>query len=333
MNISGDASTSYGFTGEWKDVTGMVFLRARYYTPGTGRFITKDIWPGDYTRPLTLNGWNYVESNPVNFTDPSGLYAKADHYRLTLLWAQREAMKRCPRCLVGSGYGLSHWVAAGNRHMDSQSLDAVFSGHGEFHFKAHDQAWSDVRRMIAVGDPYLVGAALHGLQDYWSHTYEGYTAKFPGHGKDSALAGCIWWSGAQSPCQRPPNAELAILLSLWSSGEIASPTREALKSQLSSLGAGIEDLSTSNLFDIWLREQEGPPDTRKAAYWKNLYGYDTDAYYAFTRRDRLMERDSKAALAEYFDELGTFGLCVFDYWLYVPPDDAEIIRQLSGGTE
>jgi hypothetical protein len=154
-----------------------------------------------------------------------------------------------------------------------------------------------------------------------------------GHTIDSVLAGCIWWSGSQSPCQRPPNEELAILLSLWNSGEITSPTRDALKSELNGLGAGTENLSTSNLFDIWLREQEGPPETRKAAYWKNYYGYDTDAYYAFTARDRLMEEDTKAALAEYFDELGTFGLCVFDYWSYLPPDDAEIIRQLGGGKE
>lgn len=29
-------------------------------------------WAGDYNRPLSLNRWNYVEGNPVNFTDPSG---------------------------------------------------------------------------------------------------------------------------------------------------------------------------------------------------------------------------------------------------------------------
>jgi hypothetical protein len=42
------------------------------YSPGTGRFLTKDSWQGNYNRPLSLNGWNYVESNPINRTDPSG---------------------------------------------------------------------------------------------------------------------------------------------------------------------------------------------------------------------------------------------------------------------
>jgi RHS repeat-associated protein len=52
----------------------LIYLRSRYYAPETGRFITKDVWPGDYTRPLSLNGWNYVEGNPVNRTDPTGKY-------------------------------------------------------------------------------------------------------------------------------------------------------------------------------------------------------------------------------------------------------------------
>jgi hypothetical protein len=42
------------------------------YSPGTGRFLTKDSWPGDYNRPLSLNRWNYVEGNPVNRLDPTG---------------------------------------------------------------------------------------------------------------------------------------------------------------------------------------------------------------------------------------------------------------------
>ena len=80
------------------DATGLVFLRARYYS-GQGRFIQHDTWtsgyinlaePGvsyggsgtgqvstgdwyvDYSRPQSLNGWAYSLSNPVNHIDPSG---------------------------------------------------------------------------------------------------------------------------------------------------------------------------------------------------------------------------------------------------------------------
>jgi len=69
---AGSAQTSYGFTGEWTDPSGMVYLRARYYSSGDGRFLTRDTWMGDYNRPLSLNRWGYVEGNPVNLTDPSG---------------------------------------------------------------------------------------------------------------------------------------------------------------------------------------------------------------------------------------------------------------------
>jgi RHS repeat-associated protein len=78
LNDAGTIATSYGFTGEWTDGTGLVYLRARYYSPRFGRFLSKDVWPGDYTRPLSLNGWNYVEGNSINYTDPSGMCLDED---------------------------------------------------------------------------------------------------------------------------------------------------------------------------------------------------------------------------------------------------------------
>jgi RHS repeat-associated protein len=54
------------------DYNELLYLRARLYAPSMGRFLTKDTWEGDYSRPLSLNRWNYVEGNPVNYTDPSG---------------------------------------------------------------------------------------------------------------------------------------------------------------------------------------------------------------------------------------------------------------------
>ena len=71
-NSVGSGLSSYGFTGEMTDPTGLIYLRARYYASDTGRFISRDIWGGNYNRPLSLNRWNYVEGNPVNYTDPSG---------------------------------------------------------------------------------------------------------------------------------------------------------------------------------------------------------------------------------------------------------------------
>ena len=70
---NGTASTNYGFTGEYTEPTGDIYLRARHYSPGVGRFMTRDTWDGDINKPLSLNRWNYTRGNPVNFVDPSGL--------------------------------------------------------------------------------------------------------------------------------------------------------------------------------------------------------------------------------------------------------------------
>jgi RHS repeat-associated protein len=70
---AGSAQTSYGFTGEFTDPSGMVYLRARYYMPTDGRFLTRDTWDGNMNSPLSFNRWMYVEGNPINYTDPSGL--------------------------------------------------------------------------------------------------------------------------------------------------------------------------------------------------------------------------------------------------------------------
>ncbi len=43
------------------------------YDPASGRFLTKDSWQGDDTTPMSYNAWLYVEDNPVNRVDPSGM--------------------------------------------------------------------------------------------------------------------------------------------------------------------------------------------------------------------------------------------------------------------
>jgi RHS repeat-associated protein len=72
LSTAGPTNTGYGFAGEQADTSGLVHLRARYYSPAQGRFVSRDAWPGDVRRPLSLNRWVYTEGNPVNLADPSG---------------------------------------------------------------------------------------------------------------------------------------------------------------------------------------------------------------------------------------------------------------------
>jgi len=70
---SGTGRSGYGFTGEQTDATtGLVFLRARWLDPATGRFLSVDPWQGSARQPASLHGYLYVAANPVNRVDPSG---------------------------------------------------------------------------------------------------------------------------------------------------------------------------------------------------------------------------------------------------------------------
>ena len=66
----------FSFTGEQSDSdTGLVYLRARYLDPSTGRFASRD--------PIGFAGgdsnlYTYVRNNPVMLTDPSGLWPDID---------------------------------------------------------------------------------------------------------------------------------------------------------------------------------------------------------------------------------------------------------------
>ncbi|MDF2474277.1 MAG: repeat-associated core domain protein, partial [Anaerocolumna sp.] len=68
-------NSPWGYTGESPDIeAGLVYLRARYYEPDTGRFIQQDSYPyfGEIEEPLTRNLYIYGNGNPLKHTDPSG---------------------------------------------------------------------------------------------------------------------------------------------------------------------------------------------------------------------------------------------------------------------
>ena len=61
------------YAGEYYDEeSGLYYLRARYYDPTTGRFISEDSNEGSITNPLSLNLYTYCINNPLIYIDPTG---------------------------------------------------------------------------------------------------------------------------------------------------------------------------------------------------------------------------------------------------------------------
>lgn len=71
-SAAGSSDNRYTFTGEQNDSSGLVFLRARYYEPASGRFVSRDPFPATPEDSQTVGRYSYVKNNPTNSVDPSG---------------------------------------------------------------------------------------------------------------------------------------------------------------------------------------------------------------------------------------------------------------------
>jgi RHS repeat-associated protein len=75
LSESGTGGSGYGFTGEqWDSYMRYLYLRARWYSPSVGRFVSVDPWEGSIQQPGTPHKYVYVQNNAPNYTDPTGMW-------------------------------------------------------------------------------------------------------------------------------------------------------------------------------------------------------------------------------------------------------------------
>jgi RHS repeat-associated protein len=73
FTVSGTTPNEMLYRGEQYDPDlGLYYLRARYYNPLTGRFMSRDPEDGNLTDPKSLHKYLYADGDPVNGFDPTG---------------------------------------------------------------------------------------------------------------------------------------------------------------------------------------------------------------------------------------------------------------------
>jgi RHS repeat-associated protein len=73
---TGSTDNPFLFAGQALDAnTGFYYLRARFYQPSTGRFLSVDPFQGLALDPPSLHRYVYSGNDPVNRTDPSGRFS------------------------------------------------------------------------------------------------------------------------------------------------------------------------------------------------------------------------------------------------------------------
>jgi len=69
---SNHVANPFKYTGQQLDADGKYYLRARFYNPGTGRFLSHDPLIGSDGDPVSMHRYLYAGADGVNACDPSG---------------------------------------------------------------------------------------------------------------------------------------------------------------------------------------------------------------------------------------------------------------------
>jgi len=69
--ISGDIDTDFGYAGYWELENGLKLTWFRAYSPGLGRWLSRD----KYNEEYIINSYSYVSNRPINYIDRKGEFA------------------------------------------------------------------------------------------------------------------------------------------------------------------------------------------------------------------------------------------------------------------
>jgi hypothetical protein len=108
---------------------GLYYLRARYYNPATGRFLSRDPLVGQSWDPKSLHKYLYAGGDPVNAEDPTGKGLVEDAWNFAKSVALYVATKK-GLCALFSGLAASFWFDSAFMSNNPTAQNIVGSGLG-----------------------------------------------------------------------------------------------------------------------------------------------------------------------------------------------------------
>ncbi|HXC79179.1 MAG TPA: fibronectin type III domain-containing protein [Candidatus Acidoferrum sp.] len=143
---TGTISNPFLFSGQYRDTeSGLYYLRARYYDPATGQFLSRDPELNSTWEP-----YGYVADNPLNATDPSGLCFGFGDQTNWICDAFRNN-------IVSGAHAVMNWIGSELKAPEGRLLHGFVSGDTSI---THD-GWYNAGEVL--GGLVLVVSMLDGL--------------------------------------------------------------------------------------------------------------------------------------------------------------------------
>jgi RHS repeat-associated protein len=187
---SAGSPTLLGYAGELTDPNWLEYLRARWYDPVAGAFMSRDPLAGRPEDPSSLNGFVYAARRPTSFTDPSGLDPSSSSnfaYAIAGVFADLDSSDRgtqfraalklaVPSVLVAIPLGLAAAPAiagggtalatSGSATLATGSALTFGTGHAARHLSGLQVSASEVENAIAAEIQSLRATATVG-SEWW----------------------------------------------------------------------------------------------------------------------------------------------------------------------
>lgn len=206
LEQDGRDDNPFRYCGEYFDKeTGEVYLRARYYQPIVGRFLTRDTYTGEEDEALSLHLYTYCQNGGVNGIDPSGHWNKKVHQGMTevvaetigfsqqeariIAIASHKADKACSgkkwKVKIGGTVvtaddllGIKTKVSNSTRNKGKGLIKVKLHGPSQAEYEKGATKGFITEKVKKAGNNRnktlaVVGLWLHQLQDRWSHGVSG----------------------------------------------------------------------------------------------------------------------------------------------------------------